>query len=170
MGKSLKIGFFMLIEKILRIVINPYWRASLLRVCGATIGKNVRVYEVVLFNLGKGFNNLHIGDDVYIAPGCRLDLEGRIFIGKGATLSPGVSIISHSDPGSTHNSPLCSYFKPMVEDVNIGEYCWIGCNSVILAGSKIGEQAVVGACSLVKGVLMPKCVYFGTVAKKIREL
>jgi len=61
-------------------------------------------------------------------------------------------------------------FKPTVENVSIGEYCWIGCNTVILAGSKIGDQTAVGACSLVKGILLPKCLYFGVVAKKIRDL
>ncbi len=84
----------MLLELGLRVVIHPTLRAKLLALCGATVGKNVRIYEIQLFNLSNGFKNLKIADDVHIGTGCRFDLEGEIHLGRGVTLSPGVTILA----------------------------------------------------------------------------
>ena len=53
-------GLFLVMERLLTWAINPYWRAGLLRMMGAEVGKNVRVYEARFFNLQEGFRNLHI--------------------------------------------------------------------------------------------------------------
>lgn len=165
-----KKALFMIIELFLRIVISPFLRASLLKICGATIGRNVRIYEVQFLNVSNGFRNLYIEDDVHIGMGCKIDLEGSVHIHRGATISPGVTILSHSNPGEQHYSPLCKEFPPFVGKIDIGNYCWIGCNTTILAGSIIPERTVVGACSLVRGRLEATSVYSGIPAKKIRDL
>ena len=165
-----KKALFMIIELFLRIVISPFLRAYLLKICGAKIGRNVRIYEVHFLNLSNGFSNLYIEDDVHIGMGCRIDLEGAVHIHRGATISLGVTILSHYNPGEQHNSPLCKEFPPVVGKVDIGNYCWIGCNTTILAGSIIPERTAVGACSLVKGRLEANSVYLGIPAKKIRDL
>jgi len=167
---QLKKAWFMLLELVLRFVINPYLRARLLSLCGATVGRNVRIYETQFFNLDDGFTNLHIESDVHIGTGCRMDLEGRIYIHHGATISPGVTILTHDNPGSQHNSPLCKHFRPHVDTVEIGAYCWIGANATILAGSRILDRTVIGACSLVNGCLEADSVYVGTPTKKTRSL
>lgn len=166
----LKKGLFMLLELLLRIAVNPYLRADLLKVFGAKIGRNTRVYEVCFFNLENGFGNFVVCDDVHIGVGCRLDLQGKITIARGATLSPGVTILTHADPGSNQHSPLCKNYPPIVDDVEIGEYSWIGANTTILAGTSIGHKAVVGACSLVRGNVQSESLYFGIPAKRIKAL
>ena len=167
---QIKKAWFMCLELAMRFVISPYARARLLNWCGATIGGNVRIYEIQLFNLGTGFRNLRIEDDVHIGTGCRLDLEGPIVIRRGATLAPGVSILTHSDPGSHHHSPICREFAPYVAGVEVGAYCWIGCNATIMPGSTIADRTVVGACSLVKGSLDPESLYVGAPETKVRAL
>jgi len=166
----LKKAIFMLLELLLRIVVVPYLRAVLLRILGAQIGRNVRIYEVHFFNLENGFKNFIVEDDVHIGMGCYFDLQGKITIEHGATLSPRVVVLTHSDPGSHHDSPLCTLFLPIVADVRIGKYCWIGTNTTVLAGSFIQDQSVIGAASLVKGELLAKCLYVGIPAKKIKVL
>jgi acetyltransferase-like isoleucine patch superfamily enzyme len=170
MQKQLKKAWFMLLELGFRIVIHPGLRARLLAFCGATVGKNVRIYEVQLFNLENGFRNLKIADDVHIGTGCRLDLEGEIYLAQGVTLSPGVTILTHSDPGQSHHSPICQIFQPIVAAVQVEKYCWIGCNVTILAGSHIQARTVVGACSLVTGKLQSCSLYAGIPAKLIKQL
>lgn len=165
-----KKSFYMILEVILRLVIVPSLRSFLLRILGASIGKNVRIYEIRMINLSSGFKNLTIGDDVHIGTGCLIDLEGKVVIENGATLSPRVMILTHSDPGSLHNSPLCIGFKPFVADVRVGAYCWLGANATVLAGSRICDKTILGACSLAKGVLDSKCIYAGVPAKKIKTL
>lgn len=120
-----------------------------MRMLGARIGRNVRIYEIQLFNIGQGFKNLSIGDDVHIGVGCRLDLEGQLNIGSGSTLSPGVTILTHQDPGSAHKARLVELYPPKVSPTTIGGDCWLGTNVIVLAGACIGDCVVVAAGSVV---------------------
>lgn len=166
---AIKHGRFVLLEKLLRWSISPRLRARLLGLFGADIGANVRIYEIQLFNLKEGFRNLKVADDVHIGVGCRLDLEGPLAIGKRSTLSPGVTVLTHQDPGSAHNSKLLSLYPPRVEATTIGEDCWLGTNVVVLAGVVIRNLVVVGAGSVVTNDLPDGVVSAGSpaVVKKI---
>lgn len=163
-------AIFLIIEKFLRWSISPRVRARLLGVLGAQVGRNVRVSECQFINLARGFSNLTLGDDVYIGPGCLIDLEGKVALARGATLSPRVSIITHNDPGSFHGSPLIRDFPKTVGSVRIGEFCWLGTGSVVLSGVEIGDRAVVGAMALVTGDLCAAAVHAGIPARKIRPI
>jgi len=145
---ALRHGFCLLLEKMLRWCVHPRLRARLLRLLGASVGRNVRVYEIQLFNLEQGFRNLHLGDDVHVGPGCRLDLAGRLAIGDRTTLSPGVTILTHSDPGAAHGSRLAAWYPPRTNDVSIGADCWLGAGAIVLAGVRVGDLVAVGAGSL----------------------
>jgi acetyltransferase-like isoleucine patch superfamily enzyme len=159
-------GVFALVELLLRLSTAPRLRARLLALFGASIGHNVRVGECRLINLSNGFAHLTIEDDVHIGHGCLLDLEGPVRIGRGSVLSPRVTIISHNDPGATHDSPLAERFPPDARGVRVGEHCWIGTNSTILSGAVIGDRCVLGAMSLVKGELSSDSVYVGIPARR----
>ncbi len=66
-----------------------------------------------------------------------------IHIGKGTCIAPNVGIITVGhDPRD-----LSKYLED--RDVFLGERCWIGMNSMILPGVKLGECTVVGAGSVV---------------------
>lgn len=146
---ALQHGVFLLIEKMLRWCINPRLRAGALRVLGAQVGKNVRIYEIQLFNLDRGFRNLSIANDVHIGPGCRLDLAGRIIIGARSTLAPGVMVLTHADPGASHGSKLAGIYLPNTYPVTIGRDCWLGANATILAGVTISDLSIVAAGAVV---------------------
>ena len=45
--------------------------------------------------------------------------------------------------------------------INIGRFCIVGANSVVLPGVTIGEGAMVGACSVVTRDLEPWGIYLG---------
>lgn len=168
--KKIKHGFYLLVVLLLKCIIHPVWRAKILKIMGAKVGQNVRVNSINLFNLENGFRNLIINDDVYIGPECRFDLSNTIKIGRGAVLSSGTCILTHNDPGSYHNSPLCKVYPPTKQVVEIGEFAWIGINAVILAGSRVGDYTIVGALSLVRSYLEDSAVYAGIPAKKIRDI
>lgn len=164
---SIKIGCYMALELLLRVLIHPRIRARCLAMLGARVGSNVRVYECTFINLGSGFSNLQIGDNVHIGSGCLIDLEGPVVIGEGSVLSPRVTLLSHSDPGSAHGSPLCERWKPEATGVSIGKHCWVGTCATLLSGAVVGDQVVVGASALVRGVLAPNMVYVGVPARPI---
>jgi acetyltransferase-like isoleucine patch superfamily enzyme len=141
----------------------------MLRLCGAQIGRNVRIYEIQLFNLESGFTNLRIGDDVHIGPGCRLDLAGPIQIHERSTLSPGVTILTHSDPGSSHGSKLVGRYPPLTSGVNIGSDCWLGANTILLAGVTIGDLTVIAAGSVVTTSAPSGSLMAGVPAKEKKQ-
>lgn len=68
---------------------------------------------------------------------------GKIIIGKGTTIGPNVGLITSNHllgNIDTHDKP---------KDVTIGKHCWIGMNSMILPGVRLGNHVVVGAGSVV---------------------
>lgn len=163
-------ALFLLVERALTWCVNPYWRAALLRLLGARIGKNVRIYEVRFFNLMSGFRNLNVEDNVHIGTGCLIDLSDGVLIRASAVLSPRVVVLTHSDPGEYHHSELSKVFPRHTAPVVIGGSSWIGANSVIMCGTEIGALAVVGANSLVKDDIPSRTVAAGSPAQKLRDL
>ncbi|MHC9087016.1 acyltransferase [Luteimonas sp. RIT-PG2_3] len=159
----------MALEIILRFLVHPRLRAKFLAALGARVGRNVRVYECHFVNLRSGFENLRIGDDVHIGAGCMIDLEGPVSIGSGSVLSPRVTLLSHTDPGSAHGSPMCERWKPDALGISIGEGCWIGACATLLSGAVVGDRVVVGASALVRGSLRSDGTYVGVPARPIRS-
>ncbi|XTZ64262.1 acyltransferase [Aeromonas salmonicida subsp. pectinolytica] len=58
------------------------------------------------------------------------------------------------------------YFQP----ISIGDNVFIGCNVTILPGTVIGSNVIVGAGSVVKGVLDSDSIYAGVPARKIMSI
>jgi acetyltransferase-like isoleucine patch superfamily enzyme len=170
MSTAVAHGCWLIMEKLLRWCIHPRLRARVLALFGARIGHNVRIYEGQFFNLEKGFAALSVADDVHIGPGCRLDLRGPLVIGARSTLSPGVTIITHSDPGLSHNSAICKLYPPRADGVTIGSDCWIGTNVTILAGSALNDRVVVGAGSVVRDSIPSDSMAAGTPATVRKHL
>lgn len=164
---QLKHGLYLVLEKCLRWCISPRLRARLLKLLGATIGDNVRVYEIQLFNLMDGFRNLNLANDVHIGPGCRLDLAGALRIGQRSTLSPGVTVLTHSDPGASHQSLLAERYPPHVIGTKIGSDCWIGANATLLDGVIVGDRSAVGAGAVVTRDIRSDSLAVGIPAKML---
>ena len=90
---------------------------------------------------------------------------GHIYIGKGSYIAPNVGII-------TANHQLNDLdVHADGEDVIIGEKCWIGMNSVILPGVKLGDHTIVAAGAVVtKSFPQGHIVVAGVPARIIKEL
>ena len=52
--------------------------------------------------------------------------------------------------------------------IHIGKNCWIGANTVVLDGVKIGNDTIVGAGSVVAKDLPPLAIALGNPAKIIK--
>lgn len=97
-------------------------------------------------------------------PGCYIQGAGTVYIGDYVQFGPNVGILSA-------NHDLYDQNKYNVAPIRIGDYSWIGMNSVITAGVELGTRTIVGAGSVVtKSFPDGYCVIAGNPAKIIKYL
>jgi acetyltransferase-like isoleucine patch superfamily enzyme len=94
-----------------------------------------------------------------------------IHIGQHVMIGPNCVIID--SPGHRLWPPehrLALNGTDLDKDVFIGDNCWIGLGCVILPGSRIGENSVIGARSVVTGEIPQNSLAIGSPAKVVRKL
>jgi putative colanic acid biosynthesis acetyltransferase WcaF len=112
------------------------WRAMLLRMFGAKIGRNARIRRTVRIEIPW---NLHLGDDVIVGDGAILYALGPITIGDRVMISQYVHLCAGS-----HDHRFRSYPQTR-PPIKIGEDCWIAAGAFIGPGVTVGNRTVVGA-------------------------
>lgn len=80
-----------------------------------------------------------------------------IHIGNGSYVAAGAFILTHDFSRDIHKNTY------------IGENCFIGINSIILPGIKIGNSVIVGSGSVVTKDIPSNCIVAGNPAKIIKE-
>lgn len=140
-------------------------KSRFLRLCGAVVGKNVRIVSDVII-MGDG--QLQIGDDVWIGSGTRIFSagDGLISIGSNVDIAPQVTLLTGSHMIEPHGVHLAG--KGFNGVVRIGDGSWLGARSMVLpnvtipprtlvaAGSVVSKSISEGGVKLVAGV--PACV------------
>jgi len=116
----------------------------------------------------------HMGIYVEGTPGfigltAQFDTSGKIEIQEGAVISEGVIVLTHdysivnAQKAASGSSPGL----PFIGDVVIGRNSFIGLNTIITPGTRIGNNVVVGAGSLVTGVVEDGVIVAGVPARPI---
>ena len=137
-----------------------------LKYFGAKIGNNTKIdTPLIIHYKNVDLSNLEIGVDCNISKNCFFDLAGSIKIKDNCTLAMNVSLITHIDFGHSH--PIHKGANE-IGGITIAEGTYIGANTVILKGVKIGAHILIGACSLVNRNLDEQGIYLGTPIKKIK--
>lgn len=157
----------------LRITPTKYLRIFLLKLLGASIGKNVNINADVFFHMEtieSSFSNLVVGDNVYIGPRGFIDLSGKVIIKDNATISMNSCILTHQDPGELKNRPIAKYYPKKISNVIIEEGAYIGANAIILPEIKIGKMSVVGAGAVVTRDVLDYTIVGGVPAKIIKKV
>lgn len=114
-----------------------------------------------------GWKNIVFDPDdlnIFQSNGCYFQAVGTIKIGKGTYIAPNVGLIT-----ANHMFLNLDVHQP-AKPIEIGENCWIGMNSMILPGVKLGARTIVAAGSVVTKSFMGNCVIAGNPAKVIKEL
>jgi maltose O-acetyltransferase len=114
------------------------------------------------------FRGVKIGKGGFISPFCKIDIHrGNITIGNNVSITRGCIVLSHSGT----ESRLYNYNgRKRSNTTIIGDDVFIGVNTVILPGVKVGNNAIIGAGSIVTKNTEDNSVYAGNPAKKIRDL
>ena len=99
------------------------------------------------------------------SPGNFIDATNGIFIGDYTNLGPNVGILSKN-----HDTINNTIYKA-APAIQIGQFCWVGMNAVILPGIQLGDFTVVGAGAVVtKSFIEGYCILGGSPAIIIKHL
>ena len=122
------------------------------------VGRNFKCFHFVEFSFGY---NLEVGDDVVVHRNVLLDDRGGIVLGNRVSISDYANLYSHThsivDQADVTNVPTI-----------IGDGVRITYHATVLAGTRVGENAMVGAMALATKDVRPYHVNVGIPAKSVR--
>ena len=95
---------------------------------------------------------------------------GDVTVGEHAFFGHNVSILTGTHDVKKFGAERQKAHPTEGRDVVIGEGVWLATNVTVLGPCTIGDNAVVGACSLVQGDVEPYAVMAGIPAKEIRRI
>ncbi len=99
---------------------------------------------------------LTIGSNFYMNTGCLISAHESITIGDDVEFGPGVLVYDQDHDFRAEEGLRAKKFK--TAPVSIGNNVWIGANTIILRGTTIGDNSVVGAGCIIKGEFPPDSV------------
>lgn len=122
-----------------------------------TINKNgfLRIGDRVIsdgrfvLNIDDGAT-VSIGNYVYFNEGCMLSAKSGIEIGDHCQFGPGVKVFDNNHKFTAAEGVSGEHTS---EPVRIGKNTWIGANAIILKGTQIGDNCVIGAGCTVSGII-----------------
>ncbi len=136
---------------------------------GISIGKGCMLGRQTI--LGCKNSDITLGDQVGIGAHCiihavdisRVSIEDNVVIGPMVYLAGG---------GNYHfeqtDIPLSEQGMDLKGGIYIGKNCWIGANTVVLDGVKIGDDTIVGAGSVVSKDLPAYSIAAGNPARILK--
>lgn len=118
-----------------------------------------------IYDSASVFGIVKVGEHTWIGPNVMLDGSGaEITIGKYCSISSGVHIYSHDTVAwALTEGKAAARTAP----VSIGDCCYIGSQSIIGAGVRIGRQCVVATNSFVNSDVPERTIVGGNPARKL---
>lgn len=111
-------------------------------------------------------SELHVGDNVDFNNNCILTCRKKIFIGNNVMFGPNV-LIFDNDHDYLADDFAHNY---LTEQIIIEDNVWIGGNVCILRGAHIKSGSVIGAGSVVKGVVENNTLYYNKQNIQIKRI
>ena len=113
-----------------------------------TIGKGTRISSFCKIKATQG--PLNIGSDVSIGTNCFIAAEeGGIKIGDYTLIGPNVTIVGDNYSYERLDVPICKQ-KKTSKGITIESDVWIGANTAILDGVRIGKGCIIGSGAIVR--------------------
>ena len=134
-------------------------RSILLHELLGSVGKSVTVRSPFYCDYGY---NIHLGNEVFVNFGCVFLDVVRIEIGEGCKIGPYVQVLTADHP---RDPKLRKQRLENGRSVKIGENVWIGGGAIILPGVTVGNDAIIGAGSVVTRDVPPGATAAGNPAR-----
>lgn len=112
---------------------------------------------------------LTIGNGVFFNENNQVVCYESIQIGNNCLFGPNVCIYDADHQYRDSSKPI-RYQGFTKGEVIISEDVWIGAGTVITKGTKVGRHVVIGANSVVRGILGSNSVYAGNPLREIRKI
>lgn len=139
-------------------------RDQIMREVFGSVGDNSMVEQPVQIDYGA---HIHIGDNFYANFDCIFMDVAEINIGNNVMIGPRVSLLTASHPvGAKARRSGLEYALP----ITIEDDVWIGGNTTVLPGVRIGKASIIGAGSVVTGDIPPGVMAAGNPCRVLRRL
>ncbi len=129
-------------------LVSPHTEITMDRGAQLRIGRNFKMRDGAKIRVRRG-GSCTIGNNTSINSNNMIVCHESIEIGDNCQFSPNVQIYDHDhdyrDPGGL------KALKYKTSPIRIGNNVWVGANTVILRGTNLGDNCVVGAGSVIKG-------------------
>ena len=137
-------------------------RRLLSELFGRQVDSSFRVFPPFYTDFGK---NIKIGKNVFVNACCHFQDHGGVELGDGCQIGHNV-VFATLNHGMKPEDRMNTYPAPIVLKKNV----WVGSNSTILSGVTIGENAIVGAGSVVTKDVPDNAVVGGAPAKILKYI
>lgn len=139
---------------------NAYrWRALLLRLFGAKLGRQVRIRRTVRIEIPW---HLRIGDGTVVGDFAILYSLGKITLGRNVTISQYAHLCAGTHDLTTRD------FTLICTPMTLGDDVWVAADSFVGPGVTIGERTVLGARSSAFSNLPAGVIAVGSPARAIK--
>ena len=102
--------------------------------------------------------------------------DARIYIGDNVMFGPNVSLMATNHPLIAEERIAMKYpdghvsMSEFADEIHIGNNVWLAANVVVLGGVTIGDNAVIGAGSVVNKDIPSSVVAVGNPCKVMRKI
>ena len=140
------------------------YRSKLLKDLFGKVGENIFIEPTFRCDYGK---NIYIGDNFSANYDCIILDVCKVEIGNNVMFGPRVSVFTAGHPIDADVRITGLEFG---KEIKIGNNVWVAANVVILGGVTIGDNAVIGAGSVVTKDIPANYLAYGVPCKPIREI
>lgn len=127
-------------------------------------GNNVMILAPFRCDYGK---NIEVGNNFMTNYNCVILDVAKVIIGNNVMFGPNVSILTAGHP--IHWESRNSGYEYGIE-IHIGDNVWIGANTVVNPGVKIGKNSVIGSGSVVTKDIPENVVAVGNPCRILKSI
>jgi acetyltransferase-like isoleucine patch superfamily enzyme len=124
----------------------------------ADVGEDVRLFKNISMTYG---HNVELGDNVVVHDDVHLDDRGELVVGDRASISDGAHVYTH-DHDVVDQTEVTNYRTEIGDDARVTQ------GALVRAGVQVGDNALVGARSVVQTDVPDHHVAVGMPAKSIK--
>lgn len=151
---------YIFLNQIVNKIPSWHFRRFIYRRFGMKIGDDSRIaINTVVIDPKK----ISIGENSIINEFCHLDGRGGLDIEDNVSISVYSKIITASHKSSS------STFEYYTKPTRIKDNAWIGCSALILDGSIVERNVIIGAGSVLKGGTVEDGIYVGNPIRLLKK-